>query len=168
MILIGKLLDKGICAIKFPYWLPQDLGCRQVASRKIYEEPLRVPCSGTTTTGQTSEGGLFLSESEVVTRFCVATFCPPTRVRASSGGTMPNQYLPRSTCIYEAFKVEYLPTFAVPTELVEPRLRQLWMMNGQMTDEVMRQELHKLFDTKKYCLGYVMLFFMEIFSYTNV
>ncbi len=81
---------------------------------------------------------------------------------------MPNQYLPRGTCIYEAFKVKYLPTFAVPTELVEPRLCQLWMMNGHMTDEVMRQELHKVFDTKKYCLGYVMLFFTEIFSYTNV
>ncbi|PBK94312.1 hypothetical protein ARMGADRAFT_1029451 [Armillaria gallica] len=78
-------------------------------------------------TGQTSEGGLFLSESEVVTRFVSLPFVPPTCIRASS----------------------------VPMELVEPKLHQLWMMNGHMTDEVMRQELHKVFDTKKYCLGIV-------------
>ncbi|KAK0454010.1 uncharacterized protein EV420DRAFT_1621513 [Desarmillaria tabescens] len=48
---------------------------------------------------------------------------------------MPNQYLPH-----------------VPMELVELRLHQLWKMNDHMTDEVMQQELHKVFNTKKYCL----------------
>ncbi|KAK0438491.1 uncharacterized protein EV420DRAFT_1486665 [Desarmillaria tabescens] len=49
---------------------------------------------------------------------------------------MPNQHLP-----------------LVPDEIILPRLKELWLMEGNVNDTVLCEELQKVFNTSKYTLG---------------